>query len=155
MSALAFKALRRLADGRFHSGEDMARAFGRSRASLSDALKQAPTLGIEVFSVRGKGYRLAEPIEFLDAAAIGARLRADDPRLSLEVVDEIDSTSTRLLELAAAGAGARGSRASGAASPFRSCGASSAARATWGACRSRAARRSPARSPNAASSTCR
>src|SRR5205085_2075288 len=104
VSALAFKALRRLADGRFHSGEDMARAFGRSRASLSDALKQAPTLGIEVFSVRGKGYRLAEPIEFLDAAAIGARLRADDPRLSLEVVDEIDSTSTRLLELAAAGA---------------------------------------------------
>ncbi len=104
MSALAFKALRRLADGRFHSGEDMAKAFGRSRASLSDALKQAPELGIEVFSVRGKGYRLAEPIEFLDAPAVAAELRKHDPRLALDIVDEIDSTSTRLLELAAAGA---------------------------------------------------
>ena len=104
MSALAFKALRRLADGRFHSGEDMAKAFGRSRASLSDALKQAPELGIEVFSVRGKGYRLAEPIEFLDAPAVAAQLRRHDPRLALEIVDEIDSTSTRLIELAASGA---------------------------------------------------
>ena len=104
MSALAFKALRTLADGRFHSGEDMARSFGRSRASLSDALKQAPELGIEVFSVRGRGYRLAEPIEFLDPAAIAAQLRAADRRLELEIVDEIDSTSTKLLERAAAGA---------------------------------------------------
>jgi len=104
VSALAFKALRELADGRFHSGEDMARSFGRSRASLSDALKRAPELGIEVFSVRGKGYRLSEPIEFLDAGAIAAGLRREDPRLALEIVDEIDSTSTRLLELAAAGA---------------------------------------------------
>ena len=91
MSALTFLALRRLADGRFHSGEDVARSLGRSRATLSEALKRVPELGVEIFSVRGRGYRLAEPIEFLD----GVRL---------EVVDEIDSTSTRLLEMAAAGA---------------------------------------------------
>jgi len=40
MSALTFLALRRLADGRFHSGEDVARALGRSRATLSEALKR-------------------------------------------------------------------------------------------------------------------
>ena len=34
MSELTFRALRRLADGRFHSGEDMARELGRSRATL-------------------------------------------------------------------------------------------------------------------------
>jgi BirA family biotin operon repressor/biotin-[acetyl-CoA-carboxylase] ligase len=82
----------------------MARALGRSRATLSEALKRAPGFGVELFSVRGKGYRLAEPIEFLDAASISARLAAAGSRVRLEVVDEIDSTSTRLTELAAAGA---------------------------------------------------
>ena len=102
MRPLTFQALRALADGRFHSGEDVARALGRSRASLSEALGLASGMGLQVFSVRGKGYRLAVPIEFLDAAAV---MRAvGDPRVRLEVVDAIDSTSTRLLELAAAGA---------------------------------------------------
>jgi BirA family biotin operon repressor/biotin-[acetyl-CoA-carboxylase] ligase len=102
MSALTFLALRRLADGRFHSGEDMARDLGRSRATLSEALKLAPELGVELFSVRGKGYRLAEPIEFLDAAALDARLAGTPIRV--QVVDQVDSTSTRLLEMAAQGA---------------------------------------------------
>ncbi|HEX7558754.1 MAG TPA: biotin--[acetyl-CoA-carboxylase] ligase, partial [Usitatibacter sp.] len=60
--------------------------------------------GVELFSVPGKGYRLAAPIEFLDVAAIGERLRAIDARLRLEIVDEIESTSTRLLQLAGEGA---------------------------------------------------
>jgi len=104
MSALTFQALRRLADGRFHSGEAMARSLGRSRATLSEALKRVPDLGIELFSVPGKGYRLAEPIEFLDLAAISKLLAAENARIRLEIVDEIDSTSTRLLERAAEGA---------------------------------------------------
>jgi BirA family biotin operon repressor/biotin-[acetyl-CoA-carboxylase] ligase len=58
VSALTFQALRRLADGRFHSGEDMARSLGRSRATLSEALKCVPDLGLEIFSVPGRGYRL-------------------------------------------------------------------------------------------------
>jgi BirA family biotin operon repressor/biotin-[acetyl-CoA-carboxylase] ligase len=104
VSALTFLALRRLADGRFHSGQDIARDLGRSRATLSEALKQVPDLGVEIFSVRGKGYRLAEPIEFLDAPSINATLHAADSRVRLEVVDETDSTSSRLLERAVAGA---------------------------------------------------
>jgi len=104
MSALTFQALRRLADGRFHSGEEMARSLNRSRATLSEALKRAPEMGIELFSIPGKGYRVAEPIDFLDAAAIARALEARAPRVHLEVVDEIESTSTRLLEMASAGA---------------------------------------------------
>ena len=103
MSALVFQALRRIADGRFHSGEEVSRALGRSRASLSSALKRAPELGISVFSVRGRGYRLGQPIEFLDAERVAAALPAGCG-VSLRVVDEVDSTSTRLLELAAVGA---------------------------------------------------
>ena len=102
MRALTFQALRALADGRFHSGEDVARSLGRSRASLSEALAFAPELGLELFSVRWKGYKLAQPIEFLDAAAVMRAL--GDPRVRLEVVDEVDSTSSRLLARAAEGA---------------------------------------------------
>jgi BirA family transcriptional regulator, biotin operon repressor / biotin---[acetyl-CoA-carboxylase] ligase len=104
LSALTFEALRKLADGTFHSGEDIARSLNRSRATLCEALKRAPDLGVELFSVPGRGYRLAAPIEFLDAGAISRRLAATDPRLRLEVLDEVDSTSTRLLERAAEGA---------------------------------------------------
>jgi len=104
VSALTFLALRALADGRFHSGEAMARSFQRSRATLSEALKRAPEMGIELFSVPGKGYCVAEPIDFLDAAAISSELARHDKRLRLDVVDEIESTSTRVLQLATAGA---------------------------------------------------
>jgi BirA family biotin operon repressor/biotin-[acetyl-CoA-carboxylase] ligase len=104
MSALTFQALRRLADGRFHSGAEVARELGRSRATLSEALKLAPRLGIELFSVRGKGYKLATPIEFIDVARVKSAMGAAAKRVSLEVVDEIDSTSTRLMERASGGA---------------------------------------------------
>jgi BirA family biotin operon repressor/biotin-[acetyl-CoA-carboxylase] ligase len=104
LSALTFQALRHLADGRFHSGVDVARELGRSRAALHDALQRVPELGLDLFSVRGKGYRLSTPIEFIDPVE-ALRAAGDDGRgLRLEVVDEIDSTSTRLVELAAQGA---------------------------------------------------
>ena len=102
MSALTFLALRALSDGRFHSGEDIARSLGRSRATLSEALKVAPEMGLEIFSVPGRGYRLAEPIEFLDAAELARSL--DGSGVRVEVVDEIDSTSTRLMAMAGEGA---------------------------------------------------
>ena len=102
MSALTFLALRQLADGRFHSGEEIARSLGRSRATLSEALKRAPDLGLELFSVPGRGYRLAQPIEFLDAAALERALAGSG--VSVQVVDEVDSTSTQLLAMAAQGA---------------------------------------------------
>ena len=101
MSALTFLALRKLADGRFHSGERIARSLGRSRATVSEALKRAPELGLEIFSVRGRGYRLSEPIEFLDAARLDGALKGSGVRV--EVADEVDSTSTRLMEMAGRG----------------------------------------------------
>ena len=102
MSALTFLALRQLADGRFHSGEEIARSLGRSRATLSEALKRAPDLGLELFSVPGRGYRLAQPIEFLDAAVLQRSLSGSG--VSVQIVDEVDSTSTQLLAMAAQGA---------------------------------------------------
>jgi BirA family biotin operon repressor/biotin-[acetyl-CoA-carboxylase] ligase len=104
LSALTFHALRQLADGRFHSGVDVARALGRSRAALNEALRRAPELGVDLFSVRGKGYRLATPIEFLDPDGISRALGAAASRVRVEIVDEIESTRTRLVERGAEGA---------------------------------------------------
>ena len=53
MGPLTFKALRLLADGHFHSGADIARRLERSRAAVSETLKGARDLGVEVFSVPG------------------------------------------------------------------------------------------------------
>ncbi|MCM2327885.1 MAG: biotin--[acetyl-CoA-carboxylase] ligase [Lysobacter sp.] len=104
MRPLAFQALRLLSDGRFHSGEEVAHRLERSRATLSEALKGAGELGVEVFSVPGKGYRLARPVEFLDAHAIVSRLGPAASRVRLTLLDETDSTSTHLLAAAQAGA---------------------------------------------------
>jgi BirA family biotin operon repressor/biotin-[acetyl-CoA-carboxylase] ligase len=61
-------------------------------------------LGVELFSVPGRGYKLAEPIEFLDVKTVSAMMGAASLRVRLEIVDEVDSTSSRLLALAASGA---------------------------------------------------
>jgi BirA family transcriptional regulator, biotin operon repressor / biotin---[acetyl-CoA-carboxylase] ligase len=104
MGPLTFKTLRLLADGHFHSGADIARSLSRSRAAVSETLKGSAALGVEVFSVPGKGYRLAQPVEFLDAHAIVSRLGSVANRVRLTLLDEVDSTSTRLASLAQAGA---------------------------------------------------
>jgi BirA family biotin operon repressor/biotin-[acetyl-CoA-carboxylase] ligase len=104
LNTLLFRALRSLADGRFHSGETVARELGRSRATLSTVMKHAPQFGVQVFSVPGRGYRLPEPIEFLDKAAVERELGDAKDRVDLLVFDEIASTNTRLAQLAAEGA---------------------------------------------------
>lgn len=102
MSALTFQALRALADGKFHSGEEIARSLGRSRTTLSDSLKAAAGMGVELFSVPGRGYRLAQPLEFLDASVLGGLL--GDTGVGVVIAEQVDSTSTRLMAMAAEGA---------------------------------------------------
>ncbi len=104
MNALTFHALRMLADGEFRSGEAMARVLGVSRASVWNALTALDDVGIEIFKVRGRGYRLAQPLALLDPAAVRSALGAAAPRFALEVFDRVESTNTELLRRAAAGA---------------------------------------------------
>ncbi len=104
MNALTFQALRMLADGEFRSGETMARVLGVSRASVWNALHALDASGIEVFKVRGRGYRLAEPLSLLAADAVVSALGASAPRFAVEVVDSVESTNSLLMGRAAAGA---------------------------------------------------
>lgn len=91
--------LRHLSDGRFHSGEDLAAAFGVSRAAVWKQLKQVQVLsGIVVHAVRGRGYRLARPLELLDAEALAGHLGEQAAHLAeLELLHSIDSTNAYLM----------------------------------------------------------
>jgi BirA family transcriptional regulator, biotin operon repressor / biotin---[acetyl-CoA-carboxylase] ligase len=104
MNALSFQALRLLADGEFRSGEAMARTLRVSRASVWNALSGLDEVGIDLHRVRGRGYRLAQPFNLLDAQSVLAALAGAARFFKIEVRDRAESTNTLLLEHAAQGA---------------------------------------------------
>jgi BirA family biotin operon repressor/biotin-[acetyl-CoA-carboxylase] ligase len=94
--------LRMLADGEFHSGEVIARALGVSRGTVSNAVRALAAAGLDIYSVKARGYRLSRPLLLLDADAILQHAARAAPRFSVEVIEIADSTNTLLLERAAA-----------------------------------------------------
>jgi len=85
-----------LADGAWHSGERIATELGISRAAVWKRVSALEDLGLEVHSVRGKGYRLASPAELLQAPKIREYIAGEGIRL--EVLLSVDSTNRYLLE---------------------------------------------------------
>lgn len=88
-----------LADGRFHTGDELGKRFGVTRAAIWKAVRKLPEFGLEVHSVRGKGYRLSETLNLLDAAAIKSNLSVSNhTRIrELELLPVIDSTNAHAL----------------------------------------------------------
>jgi len=97
---LGFALLRQLSDGEVHSGEVLAATVGMSRARISQVLKAAESAGFALERVRGRGYRLLDPVRFLDRDSIAKALGAATT-LAIEVADTIDSTSSALLRRSA------------------------------------------------------
>ena len=97
---LAARVFSRLADGRFHSGEALARHLHVSRSAVWKAVGTLRALGAGLDAVRNRGYRLEEATEPLAAAAIREHLpREARARVAkLETVWSIASTNTALLE---------------------------------------------------------
>jgi len=90
MSAL----LRVLADGAFHSGEELGCLLGVSRSAVWKQLQRLEVeSGLRIHAVRGKGYRLEEPLSLLEAEAY-FRAQLDWP---VKVLDSIDSTNLEAL----------------------------------------------------------
>jgi BirA family transcriptional regulator, biotin operon repressor / biotin---[acetyl-CoA-carboxylase] ligase len=99
-----FSLLRILADGSFHSGERLGQLLGVSRARVWNLVRRIEALGLRVFKVRGRGYRLAESLDLFDRGAIAGQLARRAPELRIEFLDECPSTNTVLAERAAHGA---------------------------------------------------
>lgn len=87
--------LRLLADGRFHSGEELGTALGISRSAVWKRLQQLSAEHVlALHKVRGKGYRLEQPLSLLSVGELSARL----PSLTLWVEDCVDSTNAMALK---------------------------------------------------------
>ena len=85
-----------LADGEFHSGEALGAKLAVSRMAISKQIKALESIGLDVFRVTGKGYKLAAPLQLLNANEIMQRSGVD-----VESHQIIDSTNQHLLNKAA------------------------------------------------------
>lgn len=84
-----------LSDGQFHSGSDLGRALGVSRSAVWKSLSALSGFGLELESVKGRGYRLVRPLELLDRDRILAFVEPDiGGRVSLHVKAVVDSTNS-------------------------------------------------------------
>ncbi len=101
---LTFALLRQLGDGEYHSGEVLARKLGVTRATVHNALQDVGRFGLDLYSVRGRGYCLARPVQWLDAERIRAGLGIARDDLHIEILDHASSSNALLLQRATQGA---------------------------------------------------
>lgn len=83
-----------LGDGQFHSGEQLGEQLGISRAAVSKHMAALKELGLDLFSLTGKGYRLAVPMARYEQTL----LQALAPMAPVHCFSVIDSTNQYLLE---------------------------------------------------------
>ncbi|WP_417026819.1 bifunctional biotin--[acetyl-CoA-carboxylase] ligase/biotin operon repressor BirA [Citrobacter sp.] len=83
-----------LADGEFHSGEQLGEKLGMSRAAINKHIQTLRDWGVDVFTVPGKGYSLPESIQLLDSSVIYSLLGGGN----ITVLPVIDSTNQYLLD---------------------------------------------------------
>lgn len=95
------RILRLLADGEWHSGETMADKLEVSRAAVWKQVAGLESLGLEFQAVRGRGYRLAAPVELLSASQIQPWLEGL-PETRLDIKLSLDSTNRYVMDNAPA-----------------------------------------------------
>ena len=104
MPSNCFDLLRLLSDASFRTGAALARELGATPSAIQQALRELESRGLKLLRVRGRGYRLAEPYDFLDAAAVQSHLGTPARHFHVELLDICPSTNTLLLERAREGA---------------------------------------------------
>jgi len=99
MSCTTFELVTVLADGKFHSGDELGQHFDVTRSAIWKAVKKLSEIGLEIHSVRGKGYRLSETITLLDQKSFLKNLSAGNKSKikELEVLGCTDSTNSHTL----------------------------------------------------------
>lgn len=105
LSATLKQLLILLADGEFHSGTQLAESMQMTRSAIWKQLQALSALNLDVSAVSGKGYRLNQPLQLLDAELINPHLNTQTLQLisQLQLHDQIDSTNAHLLALAKQG----------------------------------------------------
>lgn len=81
-----------LSSEQFVSGEELASKLGISRAAISKHIDVLETYGVSIYSVKGRGYKLAHPISLIDSTRL---VRSIEGRCFY--FDEISSTNGFML----------------------------------------------------------
>lgn len=106
-----------LARGQFVSGEELAKQAGISRTAISKHIDALEDYGVEIFSVKGKGYKLANPVSLIDEEQLTRSLNnrcfyfdelASTNAFLLQHVHELTSGDICIAEYQSAGRGRRG-----------------------------------------------
>jgi BirA family biotin operon repressor/biotin-[acetyl-CoA-carboxylase] ligase len=95
-----------LASGEFCSGQDLADALGVSRTAVwKQVSKLAGETGLQIESVKGRGYRVPGGIDLLDETAVVSGLEENTRSLltHLHILESVDSTNAQVLREAEQG----------------------------------------------------
>jgi len=91
------KLVRLLADGKFHSGQDLAENIGISRTAIWKLIAKLQTWQIEIFAVRGKGYKIPGGLNLIDKDYLSQQISDKAKLFSIvEVLPTVDSTADYL-----------------------------------------------------------
>ncbi|OBP17067.1 biotin--[acetyl-CoA-carboxylase] ligase [Rheinheimera sp. SA_1] len=93
--ALQRQLIQQLSDGRIYSGELLAEQAGISRAAIARHISQLQSYGVDIYSIKGKGYKLSAPLQLLDAAKIRHFQTTGMAEVLLQHVT--DSTNSQLM----------------------------------------------------------
>lgn len=99
VSQSAHLIIRLLADGCFHSGEQIAQRLGITRSAVWKHVRQLESFGLKIFSVPGRGYRLMESLELLEKSRVQALLApiCRGQLRAFTVLDKVESTNSWLM----------------------------------------------------------
>lgn len=89
--------IKELAKGNFLSGQHLGDKLGVSRTAVSKHVKLLNEMGLDIYSVTGKGYKLAQPLHLLSKDKITHILAEMDKTNSVEVLTLVDSTNSYLM----------------------------------------------------------
>jgi len=84
-----------LSDGFFHSGESIAQDLNITRAAIWKHTKALQKMGLDIFCVRGKGYRLSSPLELLNSEHVQGILNEEKVDMNVMTLTKTVSTNTR------------------------------------------------------------
>lgn len=101
----------------FVSGEELAKQCGVSRTAISNHIGSLEDYGVEIYSVKGKGYKLANPVSIINEEKLKSKIKnrcfyfdelPSTNAFLLKHVDELNSGDICIAEYQSAGRGRRG-----------------------------------------------
>ncbi|QFU24913.1 bifunctional biotin--[acetyl-CoA-carboxylase] ligase/biotin operon repressor BirA [Shewanella eurypsychrophilus] len=106
-----------LSGQQFVSGEELAQQAGISRTAIGNHISSLEGYGVEIYSVKGKGYKLANPVSLINEAKLTSSILSrcfyfdelpSTNAFLLKHVEELSSGDICIAEYQSAGRGRRG-----------------------------------------------